>query len=142
MTGETDLSKMLASLAPKLHDEEYIFCTMGNGRYGDHPELEPIASFMEAEGLTLVIPRHRAEAHGILYEAVFKCITLSVHSSLEAVGLTAVIATKLTEKGVSANVIAAFYHDHVFVQTHRAEEALTALKELAQESPLTQSQNS
>jgi hypothetical protein len=131
MAGETELSKMLSSLKPQLRDEEYIFCTMGNGRYGDHPELEPIASFMEAEGLTLVIPRHRAEAHGILYEAVFKCITLSVHSSLEAVGLTAVVATKLTEKGISANVIAAFYHDHVFVQANRAEAAFTALDELA-----------
>jgi hypothetical protein len=131
MAGETDLSKMLASLAPKLRDEEYIFCTMANGRYGDHPKLEPIASFMEAEGLTLVIRRHRADEHGILYEAVFKCIALSVHSSLEAVGLTAVVATKLTEKGISANVIAAFYHDHVFVQAHRAEAALAALEELA-----------
>lgn len=131
MAGETDLSKMLGSLAPKLRDEEYIFCTMGNGRYGDHRELEPIASFMEAEGLTLVIPKDRADEHGIPYEGVFKCITLSVHSSLEAVGLTAVIATKLTEKGISANVIAAFYHDHIFVQAHRAEEALAALGELA-----------
>ena len=131
MTGETDLSKMLASLKPHLHDEAYIFCTMGNGRYGDHPELEPIASFMEAEGLTLVIPKHRADAHSIPYDAVFKCITLSVHSSLEAVGLTAVIATKLAEHNISANVIAAFYHDHVFVQNGRAEEALAALEELA-----------
>ena len=133
MSGETDLGKMLASLASDLRDEEYIFCTMANGRYGDHPELEPIASFMEAEGLTLVIPRHRADEHGIPYEAAFKCITLSVHSSLEAVGLTAVIATKLTAKGISANVIAAFYHDHVFVQAHRAEAALAALKELGRQ---------
>lgn len=125
------MSKMLASLAPKLHDEEYIFCTMGNGRYGDHPELEPIASFMEAEGLNLVIPQHRADEHGISYEAVFKCITLSVHSSLEAVGLTAVVATQLAEKGISANVIAAFYHDHVFVQAHYAAAALATLKELS-----------
>lgn len=132
MAGETELSKLLASLKPQLRDEEYIFCTMGNGRYGDHPELEPIASFMEAEGLTLVIPRHRADEFDIPYEAVFKCITLSVHSSLEAVGLTAVIATKLTEKGISANVIAAYYHDHVFVQAHHANAALAALNELVQ----------
>jgi hypothetical protein len=131
MTGETDLSKMLASLAPKLQDEEYIFCTMEDGRYGDHPELEPIASFMEAEGLTLVIPKHHADEHGIPYEAVFKCITLSVHSSLEAVGLTAVVATKLAAEGISANVIAAFYHDHVFVQANRAKAALAALTSLA-----------
>jgi hypothetical protein len=131
MTGETDLSKMLASLKPKLRDGEYVFCVLENGRYGDHPELEPIASFMEAEGFTLVIPKHRADKHGIPYEAVFRCITLSVHSSLEAVGLTAVIATRLTEHNISANVIAAYYHDHVFVQATCAEDALFALSELA-----------
>ena len=130
MAGETDLAKMLASLQPHLHDEEYIFCTMGNGRYGDHTELEPIASFMEAEGLTLVIPKPRADQHGIAYDSVFRCITLSVHSSLDAVGLTAVVANKLAEHHISANVIAAYYHDHVFVQTHHAEAALAALKEL------------
>ena len=130
MAGETDLSKMLSSLRPQLLDEEYVFCTMGNGRYGDHPELEPIASFMEAEGLTLVIPRHRADEHGIPYESVFRCITLSVHSSLEAVGLTAVVATKLTEHNISANVIAAYYHDHVFVQSEYASAAVSALNKL------------
>lgn len=131
MTGETDLSKMLATLAPKLHDEEYVFCTFENGRYGDHANLNPIASFNEAEGLTLVIPKHCADAHGIQYEGVFRCITLSVHSSLEAVGLTAAIATKLTEHNISANVIAAYYHDHVFVQNGRVETALASLQELA-----------
>ena len=130
MTGETNLDRLLATMAPKLHDEQYIFCTFPQAHYGDHSELEPIASFMEAEGLTLVIPKHRAEAHSIPYEGVFKCITLSVHSSLEAVGLTAVVATKLAEKGISANVIAAFYHDHVFVQAHQAEAAHVALRQL------------
>lgn len=130
MAGETDLNKMLASLKPKLHDEAYIFGTFPQAHYGDHSELEPIASFVEAEGLTLVIPQHRAEQYGIPYEAVFKCITLSVHSSLEAVGLTAVVATKLTKHNISANVIAAFYHDHVFVQNDRAEDALAALQAL------------
>ena len=131
MIGETNLNKLLTSMAPKLLDEEYIFCTMVNGRYGDRTELEPIASFVEEEGLTLVIPKTKAEQHGIAYEGVFKCITLSVHSSLEAVGLTAIVATKLAEHNISANVIAAYYHDHIFVQASRAETALSALQELA-----------
>lgn len=132
MKGETDLSKMLATLRPQLREGEYVFCTVGYGRYGDHSELEPIASFMEAEGLTLVISKPRADAHNIAYEGVFRCITLSVHSSLEAVGLTAVIATKLAEHHISANVIAAYYHDHVFVQANYAKIALAALEELSQ----------
>ena len=130
MTGETDLGKMLAALRPQLRDEQYVFCTMANGRYGDHPEMEPIASFMEAEGLTLVIPQSRADEHGIVYEGVFRCITLSVHSSLAAVGLTAVVATQLAKHAISANVIAAFYHDHVFVSAHHADAALAALQAL------------
>ena len=130
MSGETDLDRLLSTMSPKLLDDEYVFCTMVNGRYGDYPELEPIALFVEEEGLTLVISKASAEQHGIPYEALFKAITLMVHSSLEAVGLTAVVATKLTEKGISANVIAAYYHDHIFVQADRAEEALAALDEL------------
>nr|WP_275889019.1 ACT domain-containing protein [Desulforhopalus vacuolatus] len=63
------------------------------------------------------------------YEGVFKGITLTVHSSLEAVGLTAAISSKLAEKGISANVIAAYYHDHIFVQTEKAEMAMEALNE-------------
>lgn len=135
MAGETDLSKLLSSMEPKLLDGDYVFCTMANGRYGDHPELAPIASFAETEGLTLVIPKHLAEQHGIPFEGVFRCITLSVHSSLEAVGLTATVATKLAEKGISANVIAAFYHDHIFVQANRAEATMAALEKLAQKYP-------
>ncbi|MCC6604772.1 MAG: ACT domain-containing protein [Anaerolineae bacterium] len=135
MTGETDLGKMLASLQPTLREGEYVFCTMENGRYGDHPELEPIASFLEAEGLTLVIPQTRADQHGIAYEGVFRCITLSVHSSLDAVGLTAVVATQLAAHNISANVIAAFYHDHVFVPAPRADAALAALQALGTARP-------
>ncbi len=130
MAGETDLSKMLATLQPQLHEGEYVFCTMENGRYGDHPELEPIASFMEAEGLTLVISKLRADAHNIPYEGVFRGITLSVHSSLAAVGLTAVVATQLAKHAISANVIAAYYHDHIFVPAHHADAALAALQAL------------
>ncbi|MCA9897714.1 MAG: ACT domain-containing protein [Ardenticatenaceae bacterium] len=130
MSGETDLSKMLATLAPQLHDTEFVFCTFPLAAYGNHTDLEPIASFIEAEGLTLVIPRHRAEQHGIAYEGAFRCITLSVHSSLAAVGLTAVIATQLAKHHISANVIAAYYHDHVFVQNGRANDALAALNAL------------
>lgn len=130
MAGETDLNKLLSSMAPKLRDNEYVFCTMANGRYGDYPQLMPFASFLEDEGLTLVISKAVADQHGIPYETVLKAITLTVHSSLEAVGLTAVVATKLAEKGISANVIAAYYHDHIFIQANRAEDALAALKEL------------
>ncbi len=65
------------------------------------------------------------------FEGSYSQITLTVHSSLEAVGLTAAVANKLASKDISANVIAAYYHDHIFVQTSKAEAAVSALKEFS-----------
>ncbi|MEO1400127.1 MAG: ACT domain-containing protein [Cyanobacteria bacterium J06635_1] len=132
MAGETNLSKLLSSMAPKLLDGEYVFCSVKAARYGDLKELEPLATYNEAEGLTLLVPKHLADENGLSYESVFRGITLAIHSSLDAVGLTAAVSTKLAEHGISANVIAAYYHDHLFVQTERAEQAIAALRELAE----------
>lgn len=131
MVGETSLSKLLASMSPKLLEQEYVFCTLGKAAYGDFKELRPIAAFCELEGLTLVVPKPLADSNALSYGSVFRGITLTVHSSLDAVGLTAAVATKLAEHDISANVIAAFYHDHIFVQTECAEQAMAALDELA-----------
>ena len=130
MIGLTDLEEMLSTLEPRLGDEEYVFHTVANGRYGEFQSLLPIASFQETEGLTLVVPRRTAQEQGIDCSSVFRCITLNVHSSLEAIGLTAAVSKTLTDHGISANVIAAFYHDHIFVQKERADEALAALESI------------
>lgn len=131
MAGETNLEQLLTSMSPKLSPIEYVFCCV-QGDYGDYQELEPLASFAESEGLTLVVPKVHAVTHNLTYESVFSLITLTVHSSLDAVGLTAAVAQKLADHAISANVIAAFYHDHIFVQSHKAELAMTALAEFAQ----------
>ncbi len=131
MAGETDLNNLLASMSPEVLDEEYVFCSVKDACYGDLRELNPIAAFSEAEGLSLVIPRSRADENALRYESVFKAITLTVHSSLDAVGLTSAVSTKLTEHGISANVIAAYYHDHIFVQAEHVEQAQAALGEFA-----------
>ena len=131
MTGEKNLRNLLASLSPALIDGEFVFCSFETAAYGDRAELEPIAAIVEDEGLTLVVPRSKADEDGLAYEAVFRGITLRVHSSLEAVGLTAAFANKLTEHGISANVIAGYFHDHLFVRSDHAQKALAALAELA-----------
>lgn len=128
MSGIVELDQLLASISPQLFDDDYVFCTVP-GSLGEYVYLDPIATFVEAEGLTLVLLKEVAEAEKIEFESVYKKITLSVHSSLDAVGLTASVAEKLTSKGISANVIAAFYHDHIFVPREKASQALDALKE-------------
>ena len=130
MTGKRDLAQLLHAMSPALIAGEFVFCCFAGSRYGDHSDLEPIAAFAENEGLTLVIPRSKADENGISYESVFRCITLKVHSSLDAVGLTAAFASKLTEHEISANVIAGYYHDHIFVQQELAGKAIAAIEEL------------
>lgn len=131
MSGERDLDNLIASMSPILMKGEYVFCTFRDARYGDYLELEPIISVKESEGLTLVVPKHKADEKSLSYDSVFKGITLSVHSSLDAIGLTAAFSSKLGEHGISANVIAGYYHDHIFVQNELADKAIEALNELS-----------
>ncbi|MEM7358872.1 MAG: ACT domain-containing protein [Pseudomonadota bacterium] len=131
MSGEQDLKKLLASIEPQLLEADYVFCSFPNSKYGDHAELQPIASCLEEEGLSLVIPKQQADENDIVYESVFRGISLKVHSSLDAVGLTAAISASLTQRNISANVIAGYFHDHIFVQREFAESAMDALSELS-----------
>ena len=139
MSGEKDLKKLMTSLSPHLMDGDFVFYTIQDATYGDFIELSPLASFCEDEGLTLIITKENADKVGLNYESIFKCINLKVHSSLEAVGLTAAVSNKLAEKGISANIIAAYYHDHVFVQVEKAEAALSALDEFCRQQIPTDS---
>ncbi|WP_339735296.1 ACT domain-containing protein [uncultured Gimesia sp.] len=131
MTGESNLEKLLTAMSPELMDGEYVYCTFPDAQYGDYSDLGPVVAISESEGLTLIISKSKADEKNISYESVFKGITLLIHSSLDAVGLTAAFSNKLTEHGISANVVAGYYHDHIFVQRELAERAIEALNELA-----------
>ncbi|MDN3716827.1 ACT domain-containing protein [Vibrio breoganii] len=131
MSGIKELDQLLKSMKPHLQEEEFVFCTV-EGKLSDYIELNPVGTFIEPEGLTLVLERRIAEQKQLPFDGAFRMITLTVHSSLEAVGLTAAVSTKLAEKGISANVIAAYYHDHIFVQAAKAELALQALNEFSE----------
>lgn len=128
MSGITELDKLLKSMKPELLESDFVFCTVP-GALAEYVSLNPVATFSEAEGLTLVLEKTVAEGAELQFEGSFRQITLTVHSSLEAVGLTAAVSEKLSSKGISANVIAAYYHDHVFVQSSKADLALSALQE-------------
>lgn len=126
MAGERDLAVLLASMAPALHPVPYGFATCARLPDG----LAPFATIAEDEGLTVIAPLEALEAEGMAGDA-FARITLNVHSDLAAVGLTAAFATALGDIGVSANVIAGYHHDHIFVAWEDRHRALAALEALS-----------
>lgn len=134
MSGTVELAALLATMQPELSDDEVVFCSFRDATLEDRLFLHPSAFFREREGITLIIGRSDAERHGVPFRTVFRAITLNVHSSLEAVGLTAAVAGRLARHGISANIVAAYYHDHIFVPAPDAERALVALQALQAEA--------
>jgi uncharacterized protein len=130
MAGETDLERLLATMEPALKDGAFVFATIKGKAVPSG--LDPIGMFREEEGLTLILPAEAAAQAGFAVSSLMRMITLTVHSSLEAVGLTAAFATELTRHGISANVVAGYYHDHIFVGADDAERAVAALKGLSE----------
>lgn len=130
MSGSTDLDYLLQNASPVLDPECYVFVSC-SAEYGAHASWKPVATVSEDEGMTFVIRQAIADRHSVEYGGVFARITLQVHSSLDAVGLTARFATRLAEKNISANVMAGFHHDHIFVAYADGPEALSVLSGLA-----------
>ena len=129
--GSKDLTVLLSLMEPYSDGEEYVFITTRQKCITESDlKLRPVGVFQEKEGLSLIILKKTAEENGIGFDSVFGLISLNVHSSLDAVGLTALISTKLADEGISVNVVAAYYHDHIFVQYEKAERALVVLKAL------------
>jgi hypothetical protein len=124
MNGETDLSALLRGLDPALDPRRWAFVALE----GPAP-AEALMTFVEDEGPCAIVPAPPG-APG------FRRIVLRVHSSLEAVGLTAAVSARLAAIGVPANVVAALRHDHVFVPEADAERALAALRALSRAATL------
>jgi len=129
MESIRDLKTLLVRLSPSLEPGEFVFCHVDV----DLPRgVTPVATFCEDEGLSLILERSDADRAGLVYDSSFARITLRVQSSLEAVGLTAAVSEVLARRGIAANVVAAFHHDHLFVPFERADEAMAALQALQQ----------
>ena len=132
MVGEKDLARLIAGMAPVLFGEAWGFAFAPDDfAAGLKLGAEDFALIREAEGLTLIAPVARLEALGLDAGAPMARISLGVHSALEAVGLTAAIAGALADAGVSANVVAGFYHDHIFVPWDDRAAAMVVLEGLA-----------
>jgi|SRR5436190_23693847 len=121
------LATLLATLEPALHDGVYVFARLPGAMPAN---LAPLGTFRESEGLTVIVTAEEAERHGlpVLFRAAW--ITLTVHSDLAAVGLTAAVAGALTEAGISCNVVAAAFHDHLFVPVESGPAAVAVLRDL------------
>jgi hypothetical protein len=122
-------------MKPEMQHGIFVFCTLANDAILP-ATVTPLLTFREAEGTTLVIPREEAERVGLLHQFPSRLITLTVHSSLEAVGFLAAIAVRLASAGISVNAVSAFYHDHLFVPEQRAEEALRLLQDMSTPEPI------
>lgn len=127
MAGETDLARMLATLDVDRRPGRFTFVT------GEWPALAIVAAatISEDEGTTYVVTVEQAVAAGapIDFEAVW--LTLSVHSALHAVGLTAAFSAALGAEGIACNVLAGYHHDHLLVPADRADDAIGALRALS-----------
>lgn len=131
MSGEKKLAKLLGEMQAKLNDGHYVFATVKNINNIDRADT--LCEFKENEGVTVVMAQTRADELKLEYHYVAAWITLMVHSSLEAVGLTAKFSTALAKHNISCNVIAGYYHDHIFVDKNDAAMAMEVLVQLSKE---------
>lgn len=126
----SDLQRLLAEMQPVLHPEAYGYACLDPAQ-ALPGAVVPFALIAEDEGLTLVAPEAQLVAAGVAHQGGWARISLTVVSDLAAVGLTAAIAGALAQAGISANVIAGYHHDHIFLQAGRAEEAMAVLAALS-----------
>ena len=123
-----DLDYLLRSMQPVLNEGVYVFASVAPDT--DLRAVPTLATFREAEGLTVIA--READAARAGWPALFRAawITLSVDSDLHVVGLTAAFSAALSEAGISCNVVAAVHHDHIFVPIERANHAMGVLHAL------------
>ena len=127
--GEQDLIKLCASLEPIMAPAVYVYCSFPD--FVLPGEISALCTIRESEGLTAIVERADARRLRLAYIYDARLITLSVHSSLNAVGFIKVISGKLADTGIPCNVIAGYYHDHILVPVDRADEAMDRLREIA-----------
>ncbi|SPF75390.1 hypothetical protein ALP8811_00377 [Aliiroseovarius pelagivivens] len=130
MSGETNLDELIRSLSAVLAEGLYVFATVQSDQ--PLPDIEPRMIFRESEGTTFILLKSEADKLGLAYEFPCRMITLNIHSSLDAVGFMARIATELAKRDMGVNPVSGFFHDHLFVPDGREQDAMNALREMSQ----------
>ncbi|PBJ08087.1 ACT domain-containing protein [Flavobacterium sp. ACN6] len=128
MEGEIDLHIILKNLNPLLNDGQYVYLKVDT--LGNIPLSKILFFFNEREGITIVMKKQDAIELELKFSYVAAWITLEIHSSLAAVGLTAAFSQALGNANISCNVVAAYLHDHIFVDERDALKALEVLSKL------------
>ena len=130
MTAEKNLDTLLKTMRPKLNAGHFVFCTTKDLTLIDLRDV--VLIFKEDEGFTIILNREIADKLKLSYSFVASWITLTVHSSLEAVGLTAAFSKAFADHGISCNVVAAYHHDHIFISKKDADNAMKVLNKLSE----------
>ncbi len=125
---------MIAGMTPSLRAGSFIFVSVTDKAIIAALSPHAIATFMETEGQSMVIPVELAKKSNLNIDHPMRCITLNVYSSLEGVGLTAAVSTALSKNAIPCNMIAAHHHDHVFVPADMSARAMEVLMVLQRQS--------
>lgn len=131
MSGEKNLAVLIKEMKPHLNTGEYVFVSVSPNEAATISNKDIIGLFKEAEGITLILERSVADKLNLSYDFIASWITLKIHSSLDAVGLTAAFSDALAKHNISCNVIAGFYHDHIFVAKSDEAKTINTLNKLS-----------
>jgi hypothetical protein len=131
MSGETDLRKLLHEMKPELNTGEYVFCIVDSVQHA--AALNPLLMFQEQEAVTVILSKPQADEAALPYSLICAWITLTVHSALEAVGLTSAVSKALADADISCNMTAAYYHNHIFIPIQDTKRAMGVLLQLTKQ---------
>lgn len=134
MQAITELDRLIKEMKPIIHPEPLVYCAVTAEQMTSKMLTDSFAMINEAEAITLITSPEQAQSFGFKASETFQRIELKVYSSLEAVGLTAAVSQCLTEHNISANVIAAYHHDHILIPQKDAQKGYQALLALTQQS--------
>ncbi len=129
MSGETKLTILIKNMTPELRPGGYVFSTVNSVDMILRNDV--ICEFKEKEGITVILQQEKADHYNLSYEYVASWITLKVHSSLDAIGLTAIFSSELAKHQISCNIMTGYYHDHIFLHKNDGEKAIKVLNQLS-----------